>query len=140
MAHEHFGRRQQLIIKQIGAVVGIVMAVTFGMMLARGDVIPPMSIFYADTVAKAVDPALIRQLALWAVPGAVLQAAFGNKSIGLMLATGLLINNPVFGIAVLAAIAVRLKIGTKYMEVRGPGLIAGDGLFGFGANILLTFF
>ena len=139
--YEAYGRRQQIIIKQIGAVVGIGMAVTFGMMLAHGGVIPPMSVFYAYTVAEVVSPALIRELALWAIPGAVLQAAFGNKrSVGLMLATGLLINNPLFGIAVLAAIAVRLKAGTKFMEVRGPGLIAGDGLFGFGENIFSTFF
>ena len=139
--YEAYGRKQQIIIKQIGAVVGIAMAVTFGMVLTRGGVIPPMSVFYAYTVMETVSPALIRELAIWAVPGAVLQAAFGNKrSVGLMLATGLLINNPIFGIAVLAAIAVRLKIGTKFMEVRGPGLIAGDGLFGFGRNIFYAFF
>ena len=138
--YEAYGRRQQVIIKQIGAVIGILVAVTFGMMLMRGDVIPPMSIFYAYTVLETVNLALIRELALWAIPGAVLQALFGNKSVGLMLATGLLISNPVFGIAVLAAIAVRLVIGTKHMEIRGPGLIAGDGLYGFGANIFQSFF
>jgi len=139
-AYEAYGRKQQIIIKQIGAVIGILMAVTFGLMLTRSDIIPPMSIFYAYTVTEAVSVALIRELALWAIPGAVLQAIFGNKSVGLMLATGLLINNPFFGIAVLAAIAVRLKVGTKYMEVRGPGLIAGDGLFGFVTNIWGTLF
>ena len=139
-AHEEHGRKQQVIIKQIGAVIGIAMAVTFGMMLAHGDVIPPMSIFYAQTVAETVNPALIRELALWAIPGAAVQAIFGNKSVGLMLATGLLINNPLFGIVLLAAIALRLIIGTKYMEIRGPGLIAGDGLFGFGANVWGMFF
>ena len=138
-AHEEYGRRQQIIIKLMGAAIGIVMAVTFGLMLTRGDVIPPMSIFYAQTVTETVSPELIRELALWAVPGAVLQAIFGNKSVGLMLATGLLINNPLFGIVVLSAIAVRLKFGTKYMEVRGPGLIAGDGLFGFGVNVFRAF-
>jgi len=137
--YEAYGRRQQVIIKQIGAVIGILMAMTFGIMLMRGGVIPPMSVFYAYTVLETVNPALIRELAIWAVPGAVLQAAFGNKSVGLMLATGLLISNPIFGIAVLAAIAVRLVVGTKYMEIRAPGLIAGDGLYGFGANIFNTF-
>ena len=139
-AHEEYGRRQQVIVKLMGAVIGIAMAVTFGMILAQGEVIPPMSVFYAHTVTEIVSPALIRELALWAIPGAVLQAAFGNKSVGLMLATGLLINNPLFGIAVLAAIAIRLKVGTKYMEVRGPGLVAGDGLFGFGVSIFRAFF
>jgi len=137
---EKYGRRQQIIIKQIGVVIGIAMAVVFGMVLIQNNIVPPMSIFYAGTVGAAAGVDLMRQLALWAIPGAALQAAFGNKSVGLMLATGLLINNPVFGIAVLAAIALRLAIGTKFMAVRGPGLIAGDGLFGFGANIFRAFF
>jgi len=139
-AYEAYGRRQQVIIKQVGAVIGILMAVTFGLILMRGDIVPPMSIFYAYTVLEVVNPALIRELAIWAIPGAILQAVFGNKSVGLMLATGLLVNNPIFGIAVLAAIAVRLKVGTKHMEIRAPGLIAGDGLYGFGVNIFNAFF
>jgi len=138
--YEAYGRKQQVIIKQVGAVVGILVAVTFGMILIRGGIIPPMSRFYAYTVLEVVSPALIRDLAIWAIPGAVLQAIFGNKSVGLMLATGLLVNNPIFGIAVLAAIALRLVVGTKYMEIRAPGLIAGDGLYGFGLNIFRAFF
>jgi uncharacterized oligopeptide transporter (OPT) family protein len=139
-ARELAGRRRQVVMKQLGVIVGIAMSVIFGTMLIRGNVVPPMSIFYADAVASAAEPALLGELALWAIPGAALQAAFGNKSVGLMLATGLLINNPIFGIALLAAIAARLIIGAKHMAVRGPGLIAGDGLFGFGANILRVFF
>ena len=138
--HELFGRKQQIIIKQVGVIIGIAIAVVTSMMLINSDVIPPMSIFYAYTATVAADPALIRQLAIWTIPGAVLQAAFGNKSVGLMLAAGLLINHPMYGIVILASIGLRLVIGTKYMNVRGPGLIAGDGLFGFGAMILGMFF
>ena len=137
--YEAYGRKQQVIIKQIGAVIGIGMALLFGMTLVNSDVVPPMSIFYAQTVAEAAHPALLRELVLWVIPGAILQAAFGNKSVGLMLASGLLINNPIFGITVLAAIVARLIFGTKHMEIRGPGLIAGDGLFGFVVNIFRAF-
>ncbi|MCL2217920.1 MAG: peptide transporter, partial [Defluviitaleaceae bacterium] len=139
-AHELHGRRQQIILKQLGVIIGIGMSLIFGVMLVNNDVIPPMSIFYASTVIEAVNPEPIRELAIWAVPGAVLQAAFGNKSVGLMLATGLLINSPIFGITLLASILLRLVIGTKHMAVRGPGLIAGDGLTGFGISIFRTFF
>ena len=138
--YELYGRRQQVIGKQFGVVIGIAMALVFSMILISENVIPPMSIFYANTVAETVDIAFIRELLIWAVPGAVLQAAFGSRSVGLMLATGLLINNPVFGIAVLSAIVLRLIFGTKHMEIRAPGLIAGDGLFGFGANIFRALF
>jgi uncharacterized oligopeptide transporter (OPT) family protein len=99
-----------------------------------------MSIFYAAAAYAPADAALLRELALWAIPGAALQAIFGNKSVGLMLATGLLINNPIFGISVLAAIVLRLIIGTKHMSVRAPGLIAGDGLFGFVMNVFRALF
>jgi len=137
--HETHGRKQQILIKQIGVVIGIAMAVVFGVILVQGDIIPPMSIFYADTVASTPSPALLRELALWAIPGAVLQVAFGNRSAGLMLASGLLINNPIFGISVLVAIVARLVFGTKHMGIRAPGLIAGDGLFGFGESIFRAF-
>lgn len=140
MVHEMYGRKQQVIGKQFGVIVGISMALVFSMILVQENVIPPMSIFYAHTVGQPVDIYFIRELLFWATPGAVLQAAFGSKSVGLMLATGLLINNPVFGIAVLSAIALRLIFGTKHMEIRAPGLIAGDGLFGFGQNIFRAFF
>ncbi|MCL2575181.1 MAG: OPT/YSL family transporter [Defluviitaleaceae bacterium] len=138
--NERYGRRQQVIIKQFGVVIGVGMAVVFGVMLANNDILPPMSVFYASKTASTVSPELIWELVIWAIPGAILQLVFGNKSVGLMLATGLLINNPIFGITLLAAIGLRLIIGTKHTAVRAPGLIAGDGLFGFGANIFRAFF
>jgi uncharacterized oligopeptide transporter (OPT) family protein len=138
--HEAYGRKQQVLIKLFGVIIGIFMAVIFGRILINGEVIPPMSIFYANTVGASVEVYLLRELAIWAIPGAVLQFAFGSRSIGLMLATGLLVNNPVFGISILVALAARLIIGTKHMVVRAPGIIAGDGLFGFGANIFQAFF
>lgn len=136
---ERHGRRHQLIGKQFGVVIGIGMALVFSRLLIAGDVIPPMSVFFAGTVSESADMAFVRELLIWAAPGAVLQAAFGSRSVGLMLATGLLINNPVFGIAVLAAILARLVFGAGRMEIRAPGLIAGDGLFGFGSNIFKAF-
>jgi len=139
LQHELYGRKQQVLIKQLGVVIGIAMAVFFGTTLVRSDVLPPMSIFYAYTVETVMDSVVLQELFLWAIPGAVLQAAFGSKSVGLMLAAGLLINNAVFGIAVLSAIVLRLVIGTKHMTVRAPGLIAGDGLFGFVNNIFRVF-
>ena len=139
-AYEIQGRRQQVLIKQLGVIIGTAMAVIFGIILMQGEVLPPMSIFYASAVEMVADSSVLRELALWAVPGAALQLAFGNKSVGLMLATGLLINNPIFGISVLAAIGLRLAIGTRHMSIRAPGLIAGDGLLGFGANIFRAFF
>jgi len=139
-AHELQGRKQQVIIKYIGIFVGIAVSIVFGMILMRSDVIPPMSVFYSTAVESVAGIAVLGELLLWAIPGAILQIIFGSKSAGLMLATGLLINNAVFGITILAAIVLRLIIGTKHMQIRSPGLIAGDGLFGFVRNIFGVFF
>ena len=138
--HETYGRKQQVLIKQFGVIIGILMSLFFGIMLVNNDVIPPMSLFYASTVGEVVYSGLIRELIIWAIPGAILQFAFGSKSVGLMLATGLLINNPIFGITIVSSVILRRFIGTKHFTVRAPGLIAGDGLFGFGASIFRAFF
>ena len=138
--HEAFGRKQQVWIKQIGVLIGIGVAIISAQVLIEGNIIPPMSFFYASTVYMTAEPTLLRELALWAIPGAILQLIFGTKSVGLMLAAGLLINNGLYGIVVLVSIGLRLIIGTKHMTIRGPGLIAGDGLFGFGANLFRAFF
>ena len=56
--------------------------------------------------------------------------------VGVLFATGLLIKNPIYGIGVLIAVIVRLIFGTKFMEIRDAGLIAGDGLYGFFSALL----
>lgn len=56
--------------------------------------------------------------------------------VGVLFATGLLLNNPIYGIGVLLAVIVRKIFGTEFMEVRDSGLIAGDGLYGFFSNLI----
>ena len=80
--------------------------------------------------------ALLRELLLWAIPGAIIQIIFGTKMVGVLFATGLLLNNPIYGIGVLLAVIVRKIFGTEFMEVRDSGLIAGDGLYGFFSNLI----
>jgi uncharacterized oligopeptide transporter (OPT) family protein len=78
-------------------------------------------------------------LLLWAIPGALLQWIGGPKrQMGVLLATGLLITNPIAGWAVLTGIALRMLIarvgGTasrENMEVFAAGVIAGDAVFSF---------
>ena len=136
---EEYGRKQQIIIKMIGVIIGIIVALITSVTLLQAGVRPPMSIFYAISIDMPVDISSLAQLAIWAVPGMILQIAFGQKSVGLMLAAGLLIQNPIFGITVLCAVIIRIIIGTKHMTIRAPGLIAGDGLFGFVQNIIRAF-
>lgn len=139
-AHELYGRKQQVIIEGLGVVVGISMVIIFGMMFMNNKIMPPISSVFATAIAAGANASLLQELAIWAIPGVILQFAFGKKSVGILFATGLLLNNPVYGIGILAAVVVRLIFGARFMEVRSAGLIAGDGLFGFFRNLTRVFF
>ena len=140
--YELEGRKEQLIAELVGGIVAMVMVALFMNMHFQLDMLPPVSRVFATTVkAGAGEPGIVRQLAIWAIPGAILQAIGGSgRAMGILFATGLLINNPIYGIGVLIAVIVRLIIGTEPMEIREAGLIAGDGLYGFFSAIARAFF
>jgi hypothetical protein len=79
------------------------------------------------------------------VPGGLLQLAGGStRQLGVLLATGLLIANPVAGWGVAAGLAVRLawtrglgRPGAP-LEAAGAGLVAGDALWSFGDALVRT--
>ncbi|HHY08549.1 MAG TPA: peptide transporter [Corynebacteriales bacterium] len=139
--YELEGRREQIVAELIGGIVGMVMVALFMNMHFQLDMLPPVSRVFATTVKAGVEPGIVRQLVIWAIPGAILQAIGGSgRAMGILFATGLLINNPIYGIGVLVAVIVRLIIGTEPMEIREAGLIAGDGLYGFFSAIARSFF
>lgn len=140
-ARERDGRRQQVWLQQIGGLVGIATAALVVGTYWRLDLIPPMSRVVAATVDLAVTPSLSTDLAIGAAVGGLIQAAGGaGRALGVLLATGLLLDSVLYGWALLAALAVRARIGTAAMAVRAPGLIAGDGLAGFVGAVSRGFF
>jgi uncharacterized oligopeptide transporter (OPT) family protein len=136
-AREEAGRRQQALLQEVGALVGIVTAtLAFGLYWKAG-LVPPMSRVVAATLSLAATPALPAQLAIGASIGAIAQLIGGpRRAVGILLATGLLLDNLVYGYALVAALLVRAWVGARPMSVRAPGLIAGDGLAGFGEAIV----
>lgn len=130
--YELYGRKQQVILEVVGGFIGIVVVLLTMNMYFATDLLPPISRVFASTVAASADPSLLRTLLIWAVPGVILQIAGGpSRMVGVLFATGLLINNPIYGVGVILAVIVRLIFGTEFMEIRDAGLIAGDGLYGF---------
>ncbi len=131
-AYELYGRKQQIILEIIGAVIGILVVLLTMNIYFESDLLPPVSRVFATTVGASADISLIKTLGLWAIPGLIIQLIGGpSRMIGVLFATGLLIDNPIYGIGVVAAVIVRLIFGTEFMEIRDAGLIAGDGLYGF---------
>lgn len=139
--YELYGRKQQVYIEIIGAVIGIAMVFVTMNVFFKSGLIPPISKVFATTVAAAADAALIKTLLIWSIPGAIIQLVGGSsRMVGVLFATGLLINNPIYGIGVLLAVVIRLIFGTEFMEVRDAGLIAGDGLYGFFSAVIKAMF
>lgn len=138
--YEKYGRKQQIIIEAIGGIIGILIVLLFSKALMSQNIMPPISKVFATTITAGADPVILKEMLIWAIPGAIIQFISGTKMIGVLFATGLLLNNPIYGIGVLIAVTVRAIFGTKFMEGRDAGLIAADGLFGFVTNLIKVFF
>lgn len=146
-AFERAGRRQQLFAAMFAFVIaGAVVLVSYQSFFDR-NLVAPVDKVYAATIKAGVAPGVAWQLFLWAIPGAILQFVGGPKrQIGVLFATGLLINFPMASWAVLAGILCRLvweklrgASGEGDMEVFAAGVIAGDAIFSFFDSVLKNF-
>lgn len=140
--HEIYGRKQQVRIEIYGAILGIIVVMLFANMTLGQGLIPASATTFATTAQAGTTPGLVKTLLIWAIPGAVVQMLGGKHMLGVLFATGLVINSPIYGIGVLATIVIRLifrKKGDEFMHCRDAGLIAGDGLYGFFSSLIKMF-
>lgn len=129
---EKFGRYQQFLLQEVGGLAGIVFVALFFESYFRLGLIPPMGKALAATASLQISDPILKEVLLAALAGALLQVAGGpSRALGILFATGLLLVNPVYGIGLLLAVSARLLAGDAFMEIRAPGLIAGDGLASF---------
>ncbi|HMF93716.1 MAG TPA: OPT/YSL family transporter [Vicinamibacterales bacterium] len=138
---ERDGRRQQL----IAAVLGFLVAVAFVSLVAdryiAANQLPPADRVYAATIAAGASRSVLVRLIVWAVPGALLQAAGGHaRQMGVLFATGLLIYNPAAGWTALAALSARTIAERRFgeraqapMYVLAGGFLSGSAIVSFGA-------
>lgn len=143
LEYELDGRRQQMISEIIGGIVAVVVTWLFMDMHFKLDMVPPVSKVFAATIKAGLNPEILQQLMYAAIGGALLQWVGGaKKAIGILFATGLLINNPIYGVGLLAALLIRWPLEKKYkseLEIYGGGFVAGDGIYGFLNAIFRSF-
>jgi uncharacterized oligopeptide transporter (OPT) family protein len=138
-AFERDGRRQQLFAAMFAFIIaGIVVAASYQGYF-NGNKVAPVDRVYVAAIKAGASWEVARQLALWAIPGAIVQFLGGPKrQLGVLFATGLLIFNINAGWAVLVGVALRW-LWTQWtkgerrseMEVFAAGVIAGDALYSF---------
>jgi uncharacterized oligopeptide transporter (OPT) family protein len=139
---ERAGRNQQFLAELLGFVVAGVFVLLAWRSYFAADLLPPVDRVFAATIAAGTSPELARALLLWAVPGALIQAVGGSsRQMGILLATGLLIVNPVAGWTAAASLVVRGLLVRRWREraespmyVAAGGFIAGSALVGFGVG------
>ena len=143
-AFELAGRRQQLYAAMLAFLIAIP-TVWFAhpSYFAQG-LVPPVDKVYVATIQAGAAGNVAMALAIWAVPAAIIQWLGGpGRQLGILLATGLLIPNPMAGWAVLVGIAIRTivlrwkgKGASGPMEVLAAGFIGGDALYGFFDSVI----
>lgn len=139
---EQDGRTQQFLAEILGFVVAGVFVLLVYRSYFTADLFPPVDRVFAATIEAGTSPELALALLLWAVPGALIQAAGGpSRQLGILLATGLLIVNPVAGWTAAASLVIRGLLVWRWREraespmyVAAGGLIAGSALVGFGVG------
>jgi uncharacterized oligopeptide transporter (OPT) family protein len=138
------GRKQQYLAEIVGIVVAIVLVALVYPLYFSQNLIPPVDKVYVATIKAGTSSAVATSLLIWAIPGAIIQFLGGpSKQLGVLFATGLLINFPVAGITVLVALAVRYVVvrvwkeeGQNYLYILGAGAITGAALQSFFASTM----
>ncbi len=138
-AFETAGRREQMIAGMVGFAVAIVVVACSWRLFFANHQTAPINAAYVAAIQAGISGDTARNLALWAVPGALLQLAGGaRQQLGVLFATGLLIASPLAGWMVAAGIACRLLVqrvlgsaARERLEVFAGGVIAGDALYSF---------
>lgn len=133
------GRKQQYIAEIISFLVAIVIVGLVYKMYFQNDLFAPVNRVFVATIEAGTNLEVARYLLMFAIPGAVIQFLGGPaRQLGILFATGLLINYPVAGITVLVGIAIRLIVlklygeeGQNQLYVLGAGFIAGATLYSF---------
>ena len=142
-AFELAGRHQQFLAASLAFLIAIpVVGMVYQDYFAQG-LVPPVAKVYIAAINAGVSAEIAKSLLIWAIPGAIIQFIGGPaRQLGVLLATGLLIANPMAGWAVLIGLLIRIIVlKVKGPEARGPlevlaaGLIAGDALLSFFSSV-----
>jgi len=141
-AFEIDGRRQQYWAELLGLIVAAAFVLIFYKGYFTNDLFPPVSRVFVTTINARTTSGIAKWLLIWAMPGAIIQFIGGPKrQLGILLATGLLIFNPIAGWTAVVALITRAILLKKYgkgienpMYVLAGGFIAGSAIVSFGTG------
>lgn len=141
---EKEGRKQQYFAELTSFIVSIVVVALVHKFYFAQDLFAPVDRVYIATIQAGANMSVAKSLLIWAIPGALIQFLGGpSRQLGVLFATGLLINYPIAGITVLVGLLIRVFVVKKYKEegqnalyILGAGFIAGAAVYGFFTSTL----
>lgn len=147
-AFEMEGRKQQYWAELLGLIVAAVFVLTFYRGYFTSELFPPVSRVFVTTINAGTTAGIAKWLLIWAIPGAIIQFIGGpKKQLGILLATGLLINYPIAGWTAVVALITRAILLKKYgkgienpMYILAGGFIAGSAIVSFGTGTIKALF
>ena len=134
---ERFGRKQQFYAELMGFGIAFVMVLLFANTYFSQGLFAPVSKTYVSTIEAGASMEIAKWLLIWAIPGAIIQAVFGTRQVGILFATGVLVGNILNGVTILAALLIRYILvkrdpeNIQTLTILGAGALAGSALYSF---------
>lgn len=145
MELEMVGRKQQYYAELLGFGVAFVMVAIFAKHYFSQGMFAPINFVYQSTIEAGSTMEVMKWLAIWAIPGALIQILGGNHQAGILFATGFLVGWTEAGIVILIAILIRAIVIHKHPErdsifaILGAGALVGSALRDFSTSMLGLF-
>lgn len=139
---EKVGRRQQYFAELLGFGVAFVMVAIFAKNYFDQGMFAPINSVYQSTIEAGSTLEVMKWLAIWAIPGAIIQLIGGEHQVGILFATGLLIGWTEAGITLILAIIIRIIVVKKNPEndnilaILGAGAMVGCALHDFFTSVV----
>lgn len=145
MELEKVGRKQQYYAELLGFGVAFVMVAIFAKGYFNQGMFAPINFVYQSTIEAGSTVEVMKWLAIWAIPGALIQLLGGNHQAGILFATGFLVGWTEAGVVILIAISIRAIVIHKNPErdsifaILGVGALVGSALRDFSTSMLGLF-
>ena len=134
---EKVGRKQQYLAELFGFGVAFVMVAVFARGYFEQGMFAPINAVYQSTIEAGSTLEVMKWLAIWAIPGAIIQLIGGEHQVGILFTTGLLIGWTEAGLVLILAIIIRIIVVKKNPEndnllaILGAGSMVGCALHDF---------
>ena len=141
---EKEGRKQQFISEIVGFVVAAIIVAIMAKTYFAQDLFAPSAKSFVVTIEAGTNLEVAKALLIWAIPGAILQWVGGEKQLGILFATGLLVGNIINGLTIIVALIIRLLYAkdenrAETLTILGAGSLAGAALYSFFSSTLGLF-